>query len=48
MGNNSYQIYFELALSAAREAGKLLLENFYGERKIGYKGRWILYVKSLL
>ena len=39
MGNNNYQIYFEVALKAAEKAGKLLLDNFIGKRNISYKGR---------
>ncbi|MBN2407845.1 MAG: inositol monophosphatase [Elusimicrobia bacterium] len=32
-------MYFETALSAADMAGRLLLDNFYSEREISYKGR---------
>ncbi len=39
MGNNNYKIFLEVAVSAAKTAGSLLLENFPGKREISYKGR---------
>lgn len=39
MGNNNIHIYLEVALDVAKRAGKLLLDNFCGKRKVNYKGR---------
>lgn len=39
MGKSNNKLYLEVALSVAEQAGKLLLDNFCGKRKIDYKGR---------
>lgn len=39
MGHNNHKIYIEVAISIAKKAGKLLMDNFYSEKKIDYKGR---------
>jgi myo-inositol-1(or 4)-monophosphatase len=39
VGNDNNKVYVEIASSAARDAGRLLLENFSNKREIGYKGR---------
>lgn len=39
MGKDNYKVYFRIALSIAKKAGKLLMNNFYREQEISYKGR---------
>lgn len=39
MGNNNYKIYSEIGLSAAKEAGDMLLDRFESAKDIRFKGR---------
>jgi myo-inositol-1(or 4)-monophosphatase len=40
VGKDNHQIYFlKVAVEAAQEAGRLLMDNFSSEKKIAYKGR---------